>query len=643
MLTGGRKDLRVYAVIVVLIALALVPASTAFGLPVAEAGPEVRDFTGRPVVFEGIGTPDATLRIILYEWDFEGDGTYDWNSTRSGMSTHRFWETGEFNATLRVTQYNASDGGELLTDTDTTTVTIRSGEPVGSITSGTMAQVDTGHRLKADFYDPDGGILEYVWRVEGALESNDDSFKHTFKALGRVNVTLTVTDDEGEQVVEQVIINVVEEVPSGEDDQTMVLLAGVIVGLAVIGVVAYVGILRSHKRTDKHPLTYDELSHDDTQIVSEASLTEDQPVPEPRKKPRVVRPERVVLATNKTKEKAAHVPAAPARLPCPECGTTLSEEGRCPFCDANEAIDAVERSIRDLLEDGYILAKADEELEAAKNELHVKNFDGVEDHLETANDLMEEAVREHERCLTLMSLVEDLILEAKDRDLDVTKAGNLLKLSKSFMKSGKYPKAIFYAERSRDFLLDKLEPFDLDRYFCEHCKGEVDKEDAMCPYCDEQIESGLIRRAKRELIELKRRFEGISRDHTQHTPIAAQIEKADEHVESRSASAAHEHIEQAREMMDKAETGPDGEADQGPSEATEEEDTEGPGEEAAEEPEEEATKEPEEEATEEPEEEATEEPEEEASADSLEEAPEEAEDEPVPDGEDGDSDEQRDA
>jgi hypothetical protein len=121
------------------------------------------------------------------------------------------------------------------------------------------------------------------------------------------------------------------------------------------------------------------------------------------------------------------------------------------------------------------------------------------------------------------------------------------------MKSGKYPKAIYYAERSRDFLLETLEPFDLDRYFCEHCKAEVGEEDDNCPHCDQNIESGLIRRAKRELGELKRRFEGISRDHEHHTPIAAQLEKADEHVASRSASAAHEHIEMARSMLDSAE------------------------------------------------------------------------------------------
>ena len=168
---------------------------------------------------------------------------------------------------------------------------------------------------------------------------------------------------------------------------------------------------------------------------------------------------------------------------------------------------------------------------------------------------MEEAVREHERCLTLMALNEDLIVLAKDRDLDVTKAANLIKLSKSFLKSGKYDKAVYYAERSRDFLLDTLEPFDLDRYFCEHCRGEVAETDDECPHCERPIESGILKRAKRELADLRARFEGLARDSDGTDPIAAQLEKANEHVENRSASAANENIQRARVLLEEAEGG----------------------------------------------------------------------------------------
>ena len=56
------------------LALAILPLTATTADPVAEAGPDIQDYTGRPVVFEGFGTPDPALRIILYEWDFDGDG-----------------------------------------------------------------------------------------------------------------------------------------------------------------------------------------------------------------------------------------------------------------------------------------------------------------------------------------------------------------------------------------------------------------------------------------------------------------------------------------------------------------------------------------------------------------------------------------
>ena len=563
----------VWSLVVALLFLAMALPTSAAADPVAEAGPDINDYTGRPVVFEGFGTPDSTLRIILYEWDLDDDGVYDWNSTQTGMCTNRFWDSGEYNATLRVTQYNASEG-ILLTDTDTTKVIIISGEPVGRITSSTTAQVDRGHRLAAAYYDPDGGILQYEWRVDGNLISTDAAFKHTFDELGKHDMDLLITDDEKESVSEQFIVEVVEELVEERDYKDLYIIIGIALAIFIVAVVAYMGILRSHKGRDGHTKTYADITTESAPIVPEASLTDAQPEPVPRKKPKVVRPERVVVSPVKAKEREETVPAAPTRLPCSECGTTMSEDGDCPFCKANEEIDDVEKSIQELQDDGFILAKAVEELETAKNELHVKNFELVQGALSNAGEHMEVAVREHERCLALMALVDELLDEAMERDLDVTKAANLQKLSKSFMKSGKYPKAIYYAERSRDFLLETLEPFDLDRYFCEHCKGEVGEDEDQCPYCDKEIESGLIKRAKRELGQLKRRFEGLSRSHQSHTPIAAQLEKADEHVNSRSASAAHEHIETARSMLNEV----DGEGEpkglpvtEGPSEDEEDE------------------------------------------------------------------------
>ncbi|MCK4299030.1 MAG: hypothetical protein KAX80_05840, partial [Planctomycetes bacterium] len=513
------------------------------------------------MVFEGFGTPDESQRIILFEWDFDGDGEYDWNSTKTGRATYRFWDVGLYNATFRVTQYNVNDQ-ELVTANDTTTVSIISGKPVGRITSSSTALVDSDHRLEADYYDPDGGQLEYEWRIDGSLVSNEASFKYKFKEIRTFNVTLFVTDDEDEWATQQTNVRAVEELDEESDNSIYVYAIVTVLAILAMAVLAYRSILTGHKegKGKKDPMTYAELDGGSPEIVTEASLADREAEAAPRSKPKVVRPERMVVSPEKAKSRGLRVAAAPDRMPCPECGTIISEDGSCAFCGSNEAIDNVEKHLRDLQGEGYILAKAEEELERAKTELHVKSFEEVDAYLSNAREMMEVAVREHEKCLGLMALNDELIIMAKDLDLDVTKASNLLKLSKSFLKSGKYEKAVYYAERSRDYLLDTLEPFDLDLYFCEHCKGEVGETDDECPHCEKAIESGILKRAKRELADLKRRFGGLSKGHEKHQPIAAQLEKATEHVDNRSTSAANEHIGKARGMMDETDQGdgPDG-------------------------------------------------------------------------------------
>lgn len=572
--SGRPHVIRTFILVIVAVVLALAPVLAA-AAPLADAGPEIEDFTGRPVVFEGFGTPDQSQRIILFEWDFDGDGVYDWNSTKTGRATYKFWDVGEYNATFRVTQYNVTDM-ELVTDNDTTRANIISGKPVGRITSSSTALVNSDHRLEANYYDPDGGQLEYEWRIDGNLASNEASFKYKFKELRSYNVTLFVTDDEDEWVTQQTDIKAVEELNEEFDNSTYIYAIVIVLAILVVAVWAYWSILKGHKegKGKKDPMTYSEMTGGASEIVTEASLADREAETTPRSKPKVVRPERMMVGPEKTKGRGPRVAAAPDRMPCPECGTIMSEDGSCAFCGSNEAIDSVEKQLRDLQGEGYILAKAEEELERAKTELHIKNFDEVDAYLANARELMKVAVREHEKCLSLMTLNDELVIMAKDLDLDVTKAANLLKLSKSFLKSGKYEKAVYYAERSRDYLLEILEPFDLDLYFCEHCKGEVGETDDECPHCEKTIESGILKRAKRELGDLKRRFEGLSKGHEKHQPIAAQLEKATEHVDNRSTSAANEHINKASGMLD--ETDVDDGTD-GDEETSDEEDDEASG------------------------------------------------------------------
>jgi len=57
--------------------------------PTANAGPDVVSYPNRKVKLDGTGkSPDGN--IVKYEWDFDGDGTFDWSSANTGATVYAF-------------------------------------------------------------------------------------------------------------------------------------------------------------------------------------------------------------------------------------------------------------------------------------------------------------------------------------------------------------------------------------------------------------------------------------------------------------------------------------------------------------------------------------------------------------------------
>jgi len=71
--------------------------------PVADAGVDQTVHVGDVVYFNGTGY-DSDGIIVLEEWDYDGDGIYDWNSTLKMASTHIYDVVGNYTATFRTSQ-----------------------------------------------------------------------------------------------------------------------------------------------------------------------------------------------------------------------------------------------------------------------------------------------------------------------------------------------------------------------------------------------------------------------------------------------------------------------------------------------------------------------------------------------------------
>ncbi len=81
--------------------------------PVAVGGNITVARPGEKVFFSAAGSYDPDGEIVLYEWDFNGDGIYDWNSTKNGNTVHVYYKEGAYNATLRVTDNNGSTATDV--------------------------------------------------------------------------------------------------------------------------------------------------------------------------------------------------------------------------------------------------------------------------------------------------------------------------------------------------------------------------------------------------------------------------------------------------------------------------------------------------------------------------------------------------
>ncbi|VFM97684.1 MAG: PKD repeat-containing protein [Candidatus Kentron sp. G] len=143
---------------------------------------------------------DANDDITLYEWDFDGDGNYDYSSTTSGGTSYTYDEVGTYAAQCRLTEASG------LTAVSDNIDTITSPRPEGSPTVAATASPTTGTAPVTVNFDGavTGGstIILYEWDFDGdgvydATSGTSPEASYNYEAAGLFAATLRVTDDAG--------------------------------------------------------------------------------------------------------------------------------------------------------------------------------------------------------------------------------------------------------------------------------------------------------------------------------------------------------------------------------------------------------------------------------------------------------------
>ena len=187
--------------------------------------PEGYVTTDRLTEVELVGTATDDGEVVLLEWDFEGDGVFDWNSTDSGSTSHTYTSLGPFTAVFRATD---DRGATAIAQIPVLVSNLAPAIDPSPRRSSNRFEID----LNVTARDPDGEVVTYVWSFDdgGPDQTTEvDRVTHVFPNIGTFLVTVEVVDNDGATSTTNFLVDIETDEPYsppviyvGEDIETVV-------------------------------------------------------------------------------------------------------------------------------------------------------------------------------------------------------------------------------------------------------------------------------------------------------------------------------------------------------------------------------------------------------------------------------------
>jgi hypothetical protein len=164
--------------------------------PLVNAGENVRVAVGEGITLTGEGS-DSDGSIVSYEWK-EADTILATVSAFSYVPT----SAGVHTLTLTVTD----NDGVSVSDTLTVEAFIPNQPPLANAGVNRSVEVNHSVRLTGSGSDSDGNIVAYEWKEGNNVLADTAAFTYIPTALGGHTLTFTVTDDDGLQHSDTVVV-----------------------------------------------------------------------------------------------------------------------------------------------------------------------------------------------------------------------------------------------------------------------------------------------------------------------------------------------------------------------------------------------------------------------------------------------------
>lgn len=148
---------------------------------------------GQTVALTAAATDDGPVGDLRWEWDLDGDGTYDTVPSSSAGASTSFAATGPVSVRVRVRDA-AGASAEATLD-----LVVTSQKPTAFFTASTTTPL-AGESVLFDASgssDPDGRVVRYEWDTGAGFQAGGPTLTTSFQAGART-VRLRVTDADGD-------------------------------------------------------------------------------------------------------------------------------------------------------------------------------------------------------------------------------------------------------------------------------------------------------------------------------------------------------------------------------------------------------------------------------------------------------------